>query len=51
MLYPFVTLADNTEIVHYDSYIEDGVEKVRVEIEKPIERKVRHHCLVLEEAV
>ncbi len=37
MLYPFMTLADNTEIVHSGSYIEDGEEKVRVEIEKPVE--------------
>ncbi len=37
MLYPFMTLADNTEIVHSGSYIEEGKEKVRVEIEKPVE--------------
>lgn len=37
MLYPFMTLEDNTEIVHSESYTEDGIEKVRVEIEKPVE--------------
>ncbi len=37
MLYPFMTLEDNTEIVHSESYIENGAEKVRVEIEKPVE--------------
>ena len=37
MLYPFIILEDNTEIVHLESYIENGVEKVRVEIEKPVE--------------
>ena len=37
MLYPFMTLEDNTEIVHSESYIENGIEKVRVEIEKPVE--------------
>jgi hypothetical protein len=37
MLYPFMTLEDQTEIVHSEAYFEDGKEKVRVEIEKPIE--------------
>ena len=37
MLYPFMTLDDKTEIVHSDAYIENGKEKVRVEIEKPVE--------------
>ena len=37
MLYPFMTLEDNTEIVHSESYTENGIEKVRVEIEKPVE--------------
>lgn len=37
MLYPFMTLEDNTEIVHSEAYIEDETEKVRVEIEKPVE--------------
>ncbi len=36
MLYPFMTMDDGTEIVHSESYIEDGMEKVRVEIEKPV---------------
>lgn len=37
MLYPFMTLEDHTEIVHSESYMEDGIEKVRVEIEKPVQ--------------
>lgn len=37
MLYPFMTLPDDTEIVHSESYFENGKERVRVEIEKPIE--------------
>lgn len=37
MLYPFMTLDDNTEIVHSESYIENDREQVRVELEKPIE--------------
>ncbi len=37
MLYPFMTLNDNTEIVHSENYFVDGQEQVRVEIEKPIE--------------
>ena len=37
MLYPFMTLEDQTEIVHSESYVEQGTEHVRVEIEKPIE--------------
>ncbi|MGN0361232.1 MAG: hypothetical protein ACI4ET_00130 [Bilifractor sp.] len=37
MLYPFMTLEDNTEIVHSESYIENNKEHVRVEIEKPVE--------------
>ena len=37
MLYPFMTLADETELVHSESYIEDGKERVRVEMEKPID--------------
>lgn len=36
MLYPFMTLEDNTEIVHSEAYEEDGCEKVRVCIEKPV---------------
>ncbi len=37
MLYPFMNLNDNTEIVHSENYFVDGQEQVRVEIEKPIE--------------
>lgn len=37
MLYPFMTLADETEIVHSESYFENDKEHVRVEIEKPVE--------------
>ncbi|MBQ9032056.1 MAG: hypothetical protein IJ106_11480, partial [Parasporobacterium sp.] len=36
MLYPFMTLEDDTEIVHSDAYLEEGKEVVRVEIEKPV---------------
>lgn len=36
MLYPFMTLDDETEIVHSESYMENGKEHVRVEIEKPV---------------
>lgn len=36
MLYPFMTLDDKTEIVHSESYTQNGRECVRVEIEKPI---------------
>ena len=36
MLHPFMTLDDDTEIVHSDAYMEDEKELVRVEIEKPI---------------
>lgn len=37
MLYPFMTLSDETEIVHSESYFENNKEHVRVEIEKPVE--------------
>lgn len=36
MLYPLMTLNDNTEIVYSEGYQEDGKEVVRVEIEKPV---------------
>lgn len=36
MLYPFMTLEDNTEIVHSESYVEDDKEKVKVCIEQPV---------------
>ena len=34
MLYPFMTLNDNTEIVHSKSLQKDGKEQVEVRIEK-----------------
>ena len=37
MLYPFMTLADETEIVHSESMPKDGKECVKVCIEKPID--------------
>ena len=37
MLYPFMTLPDDTEIVHSESIMEDGREKVRVCIEKTVD--------------
>lgn len=37
MLYPFLTLPDKTEIVHSESIVADGVEKVKVCIEQPID--------------
>ena len=37
MLYPFMTLNDNTEIVHSESIEKDGKEQVEVRIEKPVE--------------
>ena len=36
MLYPFMTLNDETEIVHSESMIRDGREQVKVFIEKPV---------------
>ena len=36
MLYPFMTLNDNTEIVHSESLQKDGKEQVEVRIEKPV---------------
>jgi len=36
MMYPFMTLADGTEIVHSDPFFKDGKEKVRVYLEKPV---------------
>lgn len=36
MMYPFMTLNDNTEIVHSDILYVNGKEKVKVVIEKPI---------------
>ena len=37
MLYPYVTLGDGTAILHTQIFEEDGVEKVEVQFEKPIE--------------
>ena len=36
MLYPFMTLDDETEIVHSESMNKDGRETVKVVIEKPV---------------
>lgn len=36
MLYPFMTLIDNTEIVHSEIIEKDGKEQVEVRIEKPV---------------
>lgn len=36
MLYPFMTLADETEIVHSESRMIDGREQVKVVLEKPV---------------
>lgn len=36
MLYPFMTLNDNTEIVHSEAFYEDGRERVKVCIERPV---------------
>ncbi len=40
MMYPFLTLDDETEITHSD-YLENG--KVKVYIEKPDEKDCFHH--------
>lgn len=37
MLYPFMTLPDETEIVHSESLFEDGREKVKVVVERPVD--------------
>ena len=36
MLYPFMTLEDETEIVHSEPLTVDGKEKVKVVIEQPV---------------
>ncbi len=36
MIYPFMTLNDETEIVHSESKMIDGREMVKVVIEKPV---------------
>lgn len=37
MLYPFMTLNDETEIVHSEPQMVDGEEQVKVVIEQPVE--------------
>ena len=37
MLYPFMTLNDNTEIVHSEILENSGKEEVEVRIEKPVQ--------------
>ena len=37
MLYPFMTLPDETEIVHSESILSEGWETVKVCIEKPVD--------------
>lgn len=37
MVYPYITLADGTEIVHTQVFEEDGVSKVEVHFERPTE--------------
>lgn len=36
MMYPFMTLADKTEVVHSDAYDVNGTETVKVYFEKPV---------------
>lgn len=43
MLYPFMTLNDNTEIVHSETLPDDSV---KVYIETPDEKDVFHHMTV-----
>ncbi|MCM1047718.1 MAG: hypothetical protein NC433_04760 [Clostridiales bacterium] len=37
MVYPYITLADGTEIVHTQTFEEDGIQKVEVHFERPTE--------------
>lgn len=37
MIYPYMTLADGTEIVHTHVFEEEGIQKVEVHFEKPTE--------------
>ena len=37
MVYPYMVLADGTEIVHTQVFEEDGVQKVEVHFERPTE--------------
>lgn len=36
MMYRFMTLDDGTEVVHSDTYIDNGIETVKVYFEKPV---------------
>lgn len=36
MMYPFMTLNDNTEIVHSEACMQNGVETVKVYFERPV---------------
>ena len=36
MMYPFMTLEDNTEIVHSELLLQNGEQRVKVYIEKPV---------------
>ena len=36
MMYPFMTLEDNTGIAHSDAYEDNGIETVKVYLEKPV---------------
>lgn len=37
MIYPYITLADGTEIVYTNVFEEDGLQKVEVHFERPTE--------------
>jgi len=37
MIYPYLTLSDETEVVHSGIEMKDGKETVRVYFEKPVE--------------
>lgn len=37
MMYPFMVLDDKTEVVHSDSYEENGIETIKVYFEQPVE--------------
>lgn len=37
MMYPFMVLHDKTEVVHSDSYNENGTETIKVYFEQPID--------------
>lgn len=40
MMYPYMTLADETEIVHSQIIEENGVKKVIVNFERPVEKRI-----------